>query len=130
MTEEATPRPAKKEPEVLTDVSLLCLAHGIGIQDLKGIELGMYLNIPTTTIIKCIADVTDKSLTGEGTENERSSVTAKCVLLWKEMTKDNKNRDRVKCLEKALREMGKSEIADAFVERHGNNQELSPDIFA
>jgi len=130
MTEEATPRPAKKEPEVLTDVSLLCLANGIGKQDLKGIELGMYLNIPTTTIIKCIGEVTETSLTCEGSENERASVTAKCVLLWKEMSKDNKNRDRVKCLEKALREIGKGDIADTFAERHGNNQELSPDIFA
>lgn len=114
----------------MTDPSLLILGHGIGIQDLKGIELAMLLNIPTTTIVKCIGEVfPDGSLTAEGSENARSSVTSKCVLMWKEMTKDNKNRDRVKVLEKALREIGKGDVADAFIERHSNNLELSNDIF-
>jgi len=130
MADEATPRPpTKKEPEVLTDCSLLLLANGIGRQDLKGVELAMYLNIPTTTIVRCIGDVTDSSLTSEGSENDRMAVAAKCVLLWKEMTKDNKSRDRVKSLEKALREIGKGDVADIFIDRHSNNQELSNDMF-
>ncbi|XP_005094163.1 uncharacterized protein LOC101849360 [Aplysia californica] len=131
MADETTPRPpTKKEPEVLTDSSLLLLANGVGRQDLKGVELAMYLNIPTTTIVRCIGDVTESSLTAEGSENDRMAVAAKCVLLWKEMTKDNKTRERVKSLEKALREIGKGDVADTFMERHSNNQELSNDIFA
>ncbi|RUS89601.1 hypothetical protein EGW08_002619 [Elysia chlorotica] len=130
MTEEATPRPGtKREPEVLTDASLTILAHGVGGQDLKGLELAMYLNIPTTTIINCINEVTSVALTDEGTENERSSVALSCILLWKSMTKDTKTRERVKSLEKALREIGKPDVADLFMERHQNNMELSGDIF-
>lgn len=129
MAEEVVSRSARKEPEVLTDASLLLLANGIGKQDLKGVELAMYLNIPTTTIVRIIGDITDAFLTSEGSENDRMSVTAKCMLLWKEMTKEKKNRERVKCLEKALRDIGKGEVADNFVERHSNNQELSSEIF-
>ena len=113
----------------MTDSSLLLLANGIGKQELKGLELAMYLNIPTTTIVRVIGDITESYLTAEGSENDRMAVTAKCMLLWKEMTKDKKNRERVKGLEKALRDIGKNEVADNFVERHSNNQELSGDIF-
>jgi len=129
MAEEAVSR-TKKEPEVLTDSSLLLLANGIGKQELKGLELAMYLNIPTTTIVRLIGDITDSFLTNEGSENDRMAVTAKCVFLWKEMTKEKKNRERVKSLEKALRDIGKAEVADNFADRHSNNQELSNDIFA
>lgn len=124
-------RPAtKKEPEVLTDKSLVLLAQGIGRQDLKGLELAMYLNIPTTTIINCIYEITDSSLTSENSENDRVAVASKCILLWKELTNESKNRDRIKNLDKALREIGKPDLADTVMERHSNNQELTNDIFA
>ncbi|GFO21732.1 hypothetical protein PoB_004823700 [Plakobranchus ocellatus] len=130
MADEATPRPTtRREPEVLSDASLTILANGVGRQDLKGLELAMFLNIPTTTIVNCINEVTHKFLTTEGTENERASVALKCVLLWKNMTKDTKTRERVKSLEKALREIGKPDIADSFMERHQNNMELSGEMF-
>ncbi|XP_059175840.1 uncharacterized protein LOC131955661 [Physella acuta] len=119
----------RKEPEVLSHSSLAMLARGVGKESLKGVEFAMYLNIPTTTIIKCIADITDTPLTNEGSEQNKMDVTQKCLFLWKELTKCTKTNQRVKELERALREIGKADIADILQERHQNSQELTQEIF-
>uniref|UniRef100_A0A0B6XYX5 Death domain-containing protein n=1 Tax=Arion vulgaris TaxID=1028688 RepID=A0A0B6XYX5_9EUPU len=119
----------KKESEVLTDTSLIILAKGIGKESLKGLELAMYLNIPTTRIITIINNSTTNFLTNEGSENDRIAVTSQCVLLWKKMTKDSKTKEKVHDMERALREIGKPELADLFIEHHQNNLELTNDIF-
>ncbi|XP_046577477.1 uncharacterized protein LOC124285310 isoform X1 [Haliotis rubra] len=120
--------PPKKDVEVLTDSSLVMLARNIGPENLNGVVLAMMLNIPTTTIVNCIYAITDDGISEEN-EKLRISVAEKCLLLWKELTADVKTRDRVKYMERALREMGKNDIADVFVDRHSNNQEITQDAF-
>lgn len=89
----------------------------------------MYLNIPTTTIIHSIGEVTELNLTSEGSETDKMAVAAKCILLWKKMTSESKLRDKIKTLDKAIRELGKPDLADTFMERHSNNIELTNEIF-
>ncbi|BFZ08925.1 hypothetical protein BsWGS_11964 [Bradybaena similaris] len=126
----ATQKPTmKKEPEVLTDASLTLLARGIGKEQLKGLELAMYLNIPTAAIINIINGSATRFLTDEGSEHDRMAVTSECLLLWKKMTKESKTRDRIRDLERALKEIGKAELAETFIEYHQNGQELSNNIF-
>lgn len=114
---------------MLSHSSLVMLARGVGKESLKGVEFAMYLNIPTATIIKCIADITDTPLTSEGSEQNKVEVTQKCLLLWKELTKCTRTNQRVKELERALREIGKADIADILQERLQNSQELTQEIF-
>ncbi|KAH9495628.1 hypothetical protein Btru_014838 [Bulinus truncatus] len=96
-----------EKPGVLTHTSLMTLGKGIGKDELKGLELLMYLNTPTTDIIKCAADITSKPLTGEGSEYDRIAVTQSCLLHWKEITKATKPKERIRGLEIALRAIGK-----------------------
>ena len=53
------------------------------------------------------------------------AVAAKCILMWKDMTKHNKTKDRVQSLESALRATGKGDIADTFMQCYNNNQDLA-----
>jgi len=121
---------SRKEPAVLRDSSLLILANGVGKHDLKGVELAMQLNIPTTTIVKYIGDITGASaMTLEDCENDRIILAYRCVLLWKEMTHQMKSRERVKMMESALRRVGRQDIADIFMDKFTNKEELTKDIF-
>ncbi|CAL1531508.1 unnamed protein product [Lymnaea stagnalis] len=120
----------KKEPAVLNHASLVTLARGIGKEDLKGLEFIMYLNIPAKFIINCAAEITETPLTAEGSEYNKMAVTQSCLMYWKELTKDTKTKERLKSLERALREIGKGDIADQVLENHQANQELSSEIFA
>ena len=54
----------------------------------------------------------------------------KCILKWREYTREAKNKDNIKSLEKALREMGKIELAEAIIDRFTNHQEISAEMFA
>jgi len=126
---EATPK-KRKDPGVLKDTSLLILANGIGKLDLKALELGMQLNIPTTTIVNFICEITGEStLTEETLENDRIILAYRCILLWKEMSKDNKPRERVKMLERALKEIGRKDLGEILMERYKAGEELTKDIF-
>ncbi|XP_071083112.1 uncharacterized protein [Haliotis cracherodii] len=128
MGEEVNTVPLKKDVEVLTDSSLVMLARNVGQENLNGVVLAMMLNIPTTTIVNCICDIGGDSRCEEN-EKLRVSVAEKCLLFWKKMTAEVKTKDRVKYMERALREMGKNDIADVFVDRHSNNQEITQDAF-
>ncbi|KAK0062441.1 hypothetical protein Bpfe_008112 [Biomphalaria pfeifferi] len=118
-----------EKPGVFTHTSLMTLAKGIGKEALKGLELAMILNISATAIIRSAADITDTPLTAEGSEYNRIAVTQSCLLRWKELTQNVKTKDRLKSIERALREIGKGDIADQLVEHHQNNQELTQDLF-
>jgi hypothetical protein len=60
----------------------------------------------------------------------QTSVVEKCLLLWREYSKELKNKDRIKMLDKALREMGKVELAEAVMGKYQDHQEITPDMFA
>ncbi|KAK7489735.1 hypothetical protein BaRGS_00019130 [Batillaria attramentaria] len=129
MTEEAGTAPKQpKESEVLTQASLIHLARGLG-KESNGLTFPMLLNIPTTTIVNIIYENNENGLLNDdGTQ--QCAVVEKCLLLWRKRTTEQKNKDRVKSLEKAMREMGKMELADLLMERFQNHQEITPDFFA
>lgn len=118
----------KKEPEVLSTRSMVHLARGLG-KDPGALTLLMLLNIPTTAIIKITYEIFKDGLYGDDFGLKQQKVVEKCLLDWREFTTNTKPKERIGSLEKALRNMGKNELADAFMERNTNNQELTPDIF-
>jgi len=131
MADEETPAPPKgpKESETLSKASLIALARGLG-KEAGGLTFPMLLNLPTTTIINVIYANSDNGLLDDETAAAQTQVVETCVLMWRKYSADQKNKDRIKTLEKALREMGKNEIADAVMERFSNHQEITADIFA
>ena len=121
--------PKSKESETLTKTSLVQLARGLG-KEAGGLTFPMLLNLPTTTIINIIYNNHEDGLLNDESGNLQAAVVEKCLLLWRQQTAELKNKERMKTLEKALREMGKNEIADAVLERYQNHQEITAEIFA
>ena len=115
--------------ETLSLNSLVQLAHGLA-KDVDGLTFAMLLNLPTITIINIIYDVSDEGLINDEEGEKEVTVVEKCMMLWREQTADQKNKDRIRTLEKALREMGKNETADKILECYQNHQEITSDIFA
>ncbi|KAL8618165.1 hypothetical protein ACOMHN_059172 [Nucella lapillus] len=130
MTEEAASTASKnKDSETLSKSSLVHLARGLGKEN-DGLTLPMLLNLPTTTIVNVIYENSEDGLLHDESGSIQTAVVEKCVLMWRKMTAEQKNKDRIKTLEKAIREMGKNELADGILERYQNHQEITPDIFA
>ncbi|ESO95649.1 hypothetical protein LOTGIDRAFT_160196 [Lottia gigantea] len=128
--EDAPPPQKPKEVEVLSESSMTLLARFLGQEnDIDIIMFAMLLNIPTAAIIRNIFDVNPNGF-GQSSPSEKVSVSEKCVLMWKELTKEGKTRERIRELERALREMDKGDVADTVIERHQNKMELTPDVFA
>ncbi|XP_033746073.1 uncharacterized protein LOC117331460 isoform X1 [Pecten maximus] len=118
-----------KESAVLKDSSLAILAKEIGQDDLNGLVLTMCLNVPNTDIVNIANSASECGLLNAN-ESLRSETTRKCLLHWKSMRSGAKEREKVKELDRALKELGKAEIADIVSERHANNAELTPDAFS
>ncbi|KAK6177413.1 hypothetical protein SNE40_015518 [Patella caerulea] len=122
--------PKPKEIEVLSDASLVLLARYLGQgNSLDIIVFAMLLNIPTTSIINSILSINNEGFS-RASDSQKISMSEKCILLWKELSKDGKTKDRIRTLERALREMEKGDVADTIMERHQQKQELTPDVFA
>ncbi|XP_076436646.1 uncharacterized protein LOC143276123 [Babylonia areolata] len=117
-----------KESETLSKNSLGHLARGVG-KESDGLTLPMLLNLPTTTIINIMYENSDDGLLRDKSGSMQSAVVEKCVLMWRRQTGKQKNKERIKKLVKALREMGKNELADSILERYQNHEEITPDIF-
>ena len=122
----ATVPTGKKEPEILKDSSLILLARHIAQEKMDYLEFGMRLNLPTTTLVNIVNNVSGSEIVDE---KLKKAVAEKSILLWKELTKDVKTRERMKVLEQALRAMDKNDLADTLLERHSQNQELTTDCF-
>ncbi|XP_060067551.1 uncharacterized protein LOC132547767 [Ylistrum balloti] len=118
-----------KESAVLKDSSLAILAKEIGQDDLNGLVLTMYLNVPNTDIVNIANGASECGLLNAN-ESLRTETTRKCLMHWKNMRAGAKEREKVKELDRALKELGKAEIADIVSERHSNNAELTPDAFS
>ena len=109
--------------------SLIQLAHGLG-KDTDGLTFAMMLNVPTTTIMKIMYDNDKDGQTEEDQGRAKVKVLEKCMMLWKEQTEQQKNKDRVKTLERALREMGKGDVADGVLQRYQSNEQITSDMFS
>ncbi|KAK2157596.1 hypothetical protein LSH36_188g05022 [Paralvinella palmiformis] len=113
--------PAKNEAAVLSDQSLKALAKEMVNQN-KGLVYPMYLNIPTTQVVRM-------RLTGTEKENSEEDMCTALLLYWKKMRETARDKDKVLDLERACRQMGELDIADTITDRHNNNMELSEDCF-
>lgn len=118
-----------KESAVLKDTSLAVLAKEISQDDLNGLVLTLYLNVPNTDIVNIANSASEYGLQNAN-ETARAEVTRKCLLHWKNIRAGGKEREKVKELDRALKELGKAEIADIVTERHSNNAELTSDAFS
>ena len=89
----------------------------------------MLLNMPTKTIINIIFDINSDGLLNNESGSLRSTVIERCLLVWRKRSAVQKPKDRIKILERALREMNKNEFADAMLERFSNREPITPDMF-
>ncbi|XP_062579310.1 uncharacterized protein LOC134241266 isoform X2 [Saccostrea cucullata] len=124
---------SKKEAAVLKDTSLAVLSRELGAVDkYSGLMLGMYLNVPTTTIVN-IANAASDDGYSDVSDRTRIDTTQKILLTWKDSWKDMrpkiKEREKVKELARAVTEMGKSEMASVITDKHAENAELTADAF-
>lgn len=120
--------PKSKEAAVLRDSSLSFLAREVAPEKTAALCFLMYLNIPTARIIDLICDIENGFLSCD--DAKKTSLLLTGLIRWKEMKCGCKEREKVKEMDRALRELGKTEIADVFMERHGNQTELTSDAFA
>ncbi|KAL3858152.1 hypothetical protein ACJMK2_012759 [Sinanodonta woodiana] len=129
MAEEASTTTSKnKESAVLTDGSLAVLAREVGAEKLNGLILSMYLNIPNTTIVKIANEASDMGLIN-ASDNMRVETTQRLLLHWKRLRVNSKDKEKVKDLERALKEIGRGDIADVITDKHANHAELTADAF-
>jgi len=130
MADQASTTSSKiKESPVISEGSLAILAREIGGDKLNGLVLCMYLNIPTTTIVIAANCASDNGLI-DANDTTKIETTQKLLLTWKSLRVGCKEREKVRELEKALREMGKNEMADVVNDKHANQAELTSDAFA
>ena len=113
---------------VLTDGSLAILAREIGGIGVSGLVLCMYLNIPNTTIVNATNEASECGLLGVN-EVLVIEATQRLLLEWKNLRAGSKDKDKVKDLERALKEMGKPEFAEVINDKHSNNVELASEFF-
>ncbi|XP_013412537.1 uncharacterized protein LOC106175202 [Lingula anatina] len=111
-------KPPKPEASVLTQLSLSNLARHVD----DGMWLGMYLNIPTGTIVNFKNDYNRLGWTD-------AELAEHILLYWKSMRVAARDKDKVAELERAIRDIEKIEIADTLGDRFRNNQELTTDCF-
>lgn len=104
---------------MLSKDSLTCLGNEIGD---KGIVLGMYLNIPTTRLVRLRLAGLDKG-------QSESSMTTAILLLWKQLRAPAKEKEKVSDLERALKEAGKIDHAEVLLDKYQNEMELTADSF-
>ncbi|KAL5013618.1 hypothetical protein ScPMuIL_007888 [Solemya velum] len=126
MPEEAAPPPARKEAAVLSDASINALARELGPEKLNCIVLPMLLNLPTTKIVRITVEDSEIGLK-EADDTLKIETTRRCLLEWKAIRCNSKDKEKVKELERALREMGRPEVADVVVDKHSNNVEITSD---
>lgn len=113
-----TPKPPKPEPAVLSYTSLELLSREVG----NIIIFCMYLNMPTTHLVKTTIDISEKGKSDK-------DLAHRLLLDWKKLRVGSKDKDKIHDLERALREIDKTEIADMLIDRYTNQMEITPDAF-
>lgn len=103
---------------MLTANSLNALAKAL---QSKSLVLSMYLNVPTTQLVKIRCAAEEKN----STEEEQC---LEMLTFWKQMRATAKEREKVADLKRALTEAGFQEIAEVVDEKHKDHQELTPEM--
>lgn len=128
--EVSTTTATKKESAVLTDGSLAILAREISLEKNNCIVFPMYLNIPTTTIVMAANSMSDRGLIC-ASDTIKAELTTKLLLGWKANKAPTvKDKEKVKEIERGLKEMGLTDWAEMILEKYTSNTELTVDAFA
>ena len=104
---------------MLTPDSLAALGKNMAE---KGLVLAMYLNIPTTRLVNLRLAGSEKNLSED-------DMAIEMLTLWKTLRATAKDKDKVADLERALKEMGKTEHAEVLMEKYQADMELTADCF-
>ena len=102
----------------MTANSLSALAKSV---QSKSLVLAMYLNVPTTQLVKIRIAAEEKS-----TSDEEQCL--EMLTFWKTMRATAKEREKVADLKRALTEAGFQEMAEVVDETHKDHQELTPEM--
>ena len=105
----------------MSDASLVCLSKELG-PPISAMKTIMYLNVPTTQIV-------DFKIASDEEETPEAEFAQTLLLHWKRLKANAKDKDKINDLERALRELGKPDLAAILMERHADNQELTSDCF-
>ena len=82
----------------------------------------MYLNVPTTQIVNF-------KISSDENQTPEAEFAQTLLLHWKKLRTNAKDKDKVTDLERALREMGKPDLAGILMDRHADNLELTAECF-
>jgi len=130
---EHTPRKMKgsatlksMESAVLKDDSLAVLARHLGTEEQNGLALAMLLNIPNTTVVNIANSASEFGMLGAD-DKSKIETTKKCLLHWKSLREKNNvtGLKHIKEIGRALKNLGKSQLASLIMKHHTNNTELS-----
>ena len=119
-----------KENAVLKDGSLAVLARVVGAEQLNGLMLAMYLNIPNTSIVNLINDQSPNSGLIDASDKVMIETTQKLLLYWKQIRSHSKDKDKLRELKTALEKLGKEEIRKVVEDKAADNVELTADAFS
>ncbi|VDI41713.1 uncharacterized protein [Mytilus edulis] len=119
-----------KENAVLKDGSLAVLARVVGVKQLKGLMLAMYLNIPNTSIINLINEQCPETGLSDANDKVMIETTQKCLLYWKQIRSNSKDKDKLKELKTALEKLGEEDIRKVIEDKAADNLELTADAFS
>ncbi|KAK3102419.1 hypothetical protein FSP39_011266, partial [Pinctada imbricata] len=119
----------QKESSVLKDSSLAVLSRELGPEKYNGLVLGMLLNIPTITLVRIANDASECGLK-DASDKTKVDATQTILFKWRELRAGTKEREKVKELTRAIKEMGKEACAQMIAEKNIENVELTADAFA
>ncbi|CAD5115923.1 DgyrCDS4853 [Dimorphilus gyrociliatus] len=109
------PSVVKKEKLALCISSVMNMGRELGVVDT--VKLCMYLNVPTTKLVKDTVSACEK-------EQEDEEFAANMLLYWRTMRASAKDRDKARELERGLRSIGREELADFFMEKYQEDIDL------
>lgn len=110
----------------MSAASLDALSRELGPDKLNSILLPMYLNMPTTKIVRITMQDSETGL-ADADDRLKVETARRCLLEWKAMRCNSKDKDKVKELERALRDIGRPELADVVVDKNSSNTDLTSD---
>ena len=89
----------------------------------------MQLNIPNTRLVNIANEASSCGLK-DASDKLKIDVTQTILFTWRDLRAGAKERDKVKDLARAIKDMGKEPMAQMIAEKHTENVELTPDAFA
>lgn len=115
-------------PPILSEESINILADQIK-DGLTCLQLAMLLNIPNTTVVQFVLNMPRNAGFREATKEEITKLIRGLLHYWCHIRANAKPKDKINDMEKALRECGLEQLADAWNDRFLNEAALTKDLF-